>query len=144
MPINFPTRASTPETPKSESKPKQPKYAALSVIFAVGAIALFLVASLIDSVQDYSMYILVVGALLLVASWGIYFFAGKPSSKELPEDKDKEKENVITVIGCRGCDRREERAFETGDYMFKELGPCAKCSGVSFIKAIYLVPTKKE
>ena len=111
MPINFPTRASTPETPKSESKPKQPKYAALSVIFAVGAIALF---------------------------------AGKPSSKELPEDKDKEKENVITVIGCRGCDRREERAFETGDYMFKELGPCAKCSGVSFIKAIYLVPTKKE
>ncbi len=141
MTIRFPTHASTSDKPKSNGKQRPPKYAMLSVAFAIGAIVLFLLASLIDSVQDYSMYILIIGAALLVASWGIYFFVGKPSSKKTLPD---ERENVITVIGCKGCDKREERAFETGDFMFKELGPCAKCSGVSFIKAIYLIPTKKE
>ncbi len=140
MPIHIPKQASMSNPTNSTSKPKQPRYAIMSVGFAVGAIVLFIIASLIDSVKDYAMYILIVGALLLVASWGIYFFAGKPSKKM----ENEERENVITVIGCRGCDKREERAFETGDFMFKELGACAKCSGVSFIKAIYLIPTKKE
>lgn len=140
MAIHIPNHLSNSTPVRSASKKKQPTYAMVSIGLTVGAFILFLIASFIDTLDDYSMYLLLAGVVLLVASWGIYFFAGKPTKKE----KDEERENVITVIGCRGCDIREERAFQSGDFMFKELGACKKCSGASFIKAIYLIPTKKE
>ncbi len=131
---------SNSKQPSEAKKTKQPKYAMISIALTIGAFILFMLASFFDSMAEYAMYLLIAGVALLVASWGIYFFAGKPSSKEL----DEEKENAITVIGCKGCDIREERAFQTGDFMFKELGACKKCSGASFIKAIYVVSKKKE
>jgi len=124
----------------SKTKRRQPKFAIASIILTVAAFVIFVAASFIDPISEYSSYLMIVGLALLIASWGIYFFAGKPQ-KEAAEAP----ETVMTVIGCKGCDIREERAFATGDYIFKDLGPCKKCSGSSFIKAIYAVtPPKKE
>lgn len=124
----------------SKTKRRQPKFAIASIILTVAAFIIFVAASFIDPLSEYSSYMMIVGLALLVASWGIYFFAGKP--QKAPEEAV---ETVMTVIGCKGCDVREERAFVAGDYIFKELGQCKKCSGASFIKAIYAVtPPKKE
>jgi hypothetical protein len=120
-------------------KMKQPTYAIISIVLTVIAFGLFLVANFLDPSSAYGTYMLVGGLGLLVTSFAIYFFAGK--SARTPQET---KENVITVIGCKGCDLKEERAFLPGDYIFKELGPCKKCQGVSYIKAIYSVTPKKE
>lgn len=121
------------------SKRRQSKFAIISIVLTLGAFALFILATFVDTLSDYSPVLMTAGLALLIASWGIYFFGGR-SVHKLEEDT----ENVITVIGCQSCDFREERVFAQGDYIFKELGPCKKCSGSSYIRAIYAVPVKKE
>ena len=120
-------------------KMKQPTFAIISIILTVIAFGLFIIANFLDPSSAYGTYLLVGGLGLLVMSFALYFFAGK--SSRAPSETQ---ENVITVIGCKGCDFKEERAFLPGDFIFKELGPCKKCQGVSYIKAIYSVTPKKE
>jgi len=121
------------------SKQRQSKFAIISIVLALGAFALFVLATFVDPLSAYSTVLMVAGLALLIASWGIYFFGGRTAQK-----LEEAAENVITVIGCRSCDLREERAFTLGDYIFKELGQCKKCPGNSYIRAIYAVPLKKE
>ena len=123
----------------SLSKQRQSKFAIISIALTLGAFALFIIATFVDPLSTYSPVLMTAGLALLIASWGIYFFGGRTGQK-----LEEETENVITVIGCQGCDYREERAFTRGDYIFKELGPCKKCPGSSYIRAIYAVPLKKE
>jgi len=121
------------------SKQRQSKFAIISIALTLGAFALFVVATFVDPLSAYSTILMAAGLALLIASWGIYFFGGRTAQKS-----EEAAENVITVIGCKGCDLREERAFTLGDYVFKELGQCKKCPGNSYIRAIYAVPLKKE
>jgi len=123
----------------SLSKQRQSKFSIISIALTLGAFALFIIATFVDPLSAYSPVLMTAGLALLIASWGIYFFGGRTGQK-----LEEETENVITVIGCQGCDYREERAFIRGDYIFKELGPCKKCPGSSYIRAIYAVPLKKE
>jgi hypothetical protein len=44
---------------------------------------------------------------------------------------------VMTTITCQKCDYKNQREFERGDYVFKEAGPCPKCSDKLFVSAIY-------
>jgi hypothetical protein len=121
------------------SKRRQSRFAIISIALTLGAFALFVLATFVDSLSAYSTVLMTAGLVLLIASWGIYFFGGRTVQR-----LEEATENVITVIGCQGCDFREERTFTQGDYIFKELGPCKKCPGNSYIRAIYAVPVKKE
>lgn len=100
---------------------------------------MFVLATIVDPLSNYSNVLMIAGLALLAASWGIYFIGGRSLQRA-----EISTENVITVIGCRGCDIREERPFSEGDYVFKEVGPCKKCSGISYIRAIYSIPIKKD
>lgn len=118
---------------------RQSVLAIVSIALTVVAFVIFVLASVVPEFAEYSMPLMAVGLVLLAVSWAIYLFGGrKPSKKEQGEEK------VMTVIGCRSCDIREERDFQQGDFIPKELGPCKKCGGKSYIKAIYAVPVKKE
>lgn len=118
---------------------RQPKFAMISILLTVGAFILFVLATIVDPLSNYSNVLMIAGLALLAASWGIYFIGGRSLQRA-----EISTENVITVIGCRGCDIREERPFSEGDYVFKEVGPCKKCSGISYIRAIYSIPIKKD
>ncbi|XRH74803.1 MAG: hypothetical protein ACO0C9_04630 [Candidatus Methanosuratincola verstraetei] len=109
----------------------------VSIVLTLIAFVLFISVSLFEELADLSMVIMIVGLVLLAASWGVYFLSGKSAPKE-------EVENVITVIACRNCGQVEERSFAPGDYIFKDMGQCKKCSGPSFIKSIYSISPKKE
>jgi len=115
------------------------KVAVISMVMTVGAIVLFLLPTILSQFYSYDDVMMFSGIGLLAASYVVFFFGGK--SSKTPEGA---KENIITVIGCRSCDYREERPFVAGDYIGKDLGPCKKCSGPSYIKAIYAVETKKQ
>jgi predicted membrane channel-forming protein YqfA (hemolysin III family) len=122
------------------TKKRQLRFTMMSIALTMAAIVLFLLATLVESFSTYWIPMMAAGLVLLVTSWAIYFF-GERSVKPTEEEP---KETVMTVIGCKNCDMREERAFVQGDYIFKDMGPCKKCSGSSYIKAIYAVPIKKE
>lgn len=51
-------------------------------------------------------------------------------------------EQTITVVKCRKCSYKEERSFQLGDFIFKEIGVCSKCSGPLYIEIVYSVPIK--
>jgi hypothetical protein len=118
---------------------RQSVLAMISIGLTVVAFIVFILASVMPELADYSTILMAMGIALLAVSWGIYLFGGRGSSKKEPSE-----EKVMTVIGCRNCDVREERDFQQGDYIPKELGPCKKCGGKSYIKAIYAIPIKKE
>lgn len=120
------------------SKNKQSTLAIVSIGLTVVAFILFILATFVESLANYSTILLVAGLGLLAVSWAIYLFGGRSSKKKEPAP-----EKVVTVIGCRNCDIREERDFQQGDFIPKDLGPCKKCSGTSYIKAIYAIPEKK-
>jgi hypothetical protein len=50
---------------------------------------------------------------------------------------------TVTVVNCYGCDYREIREFQKGDYIFKKLGVCGTCGSERYISAIYSIPTSK-
>ncbi|MDH7556466.1 MAG: hypothetical protein ACQXXL_07640 [Candidatus Methanosuratincola sp.] len=109
----------------------------ISIVLTLIAFVLFVSVALFEELAELSMIIMIAGLVLLAASWAVYFMSGKTPPKE-------EAENVITVIACRSCGQVEERSFAQGDYIFKDMGQCKKCSGPSFIKSIYSVSPKKE
>lgn len=118
----------------SKEMDRRSKISIASMILTMGAFILFLISTIIN--QSYSQILMFTGLALLMASWAIFFFGYK--QPQIPSEK------ILTVIGCSNCDYREERNFMEGDYVFKELGPCRKCSGSSYIIGIYSVTVKKE
>ena len=52
--------------------------------------------------------------------------------------------NVVTVEECGKCDFKSLRKFERGDYVFKKVEKCPKCSDSMSITSIYYeAPAKK-
>lgn len=112
----------------------------VSISLTALAMLIILLPSLISQLAVYSDEMMFVGLILIASSWGIYFFGGRSGKPQ----ESAPKEAVMTVIGCRNCDVREERPFTPGDFVSKELGPCKKCAGASYVKAIYAIETKKQ
>jgi len=44
---------------------------------------------------------------------------------------------ITTTIECRKCSFKSVREFQRGDYIFKEVEPCQKCTDKMLITAIY-------
>jgi hypothetical protein len=53
---------------------------------------------------------------------------------------------VMTTIQCtnKSCDTKTVREFQRGDYVFKELDACQKCSGRQMVTAIFKEVKEKE
>jgi len=69
-------------------------------------------------------------------------FALRAQPKE--EMLEVEKYHTVTIIKCERCDYREERKFQHGDYIFKQVGTCKKCFGNLYIDDIYVIPPRKK
>jgi hypothetical protein len=112
----------------------------ISISLTALAVIIVLLSTLLSQLAAYSNEVMILGLALIAVSWVIFFFGGRSGKSQ----ESSSKETVMTVIGCRNCDLREERPFAQGDFVFKELGSCKKCSGNSYIKAIYAIETKKQ
>ncbi len=51
---------------------------------------------------------------------------------------------VLTTLQCTGCDFKNARNFERGDYVLKEAGECPKCKGSLIVASIYREVEKEE
>lgn len=52
--------------------------------------------------------------------------------------------NVVTVAECGKCDFKSLRKFERGDYVFKQVEKCPKCSDSMTISSIYFEEAPKK
>lgn len=52
--------------------------------------------------------------------------------------------NVVTVAECSKCDFKSLRKFERGDYIFKQVEKCSKCSNSMTITSIYFEEAAKK
>jgi Ca2+/Na+ antiporter len=65
----------------------------------------------------------------------IYRSARAPAKIELAE--------IRRLIVCDKCGVETEGPYEAGDHVFREIGPCPRCDGRLYIKAIYSIDKKK-
>lgn len=114
-------------------------FSGMLAAFGVYLIYLHLNASfydlLIDMLSGIRNQRLFYAILLLI--FAIYPALAFSRSKPVKERK------TVTVVNCYGCNYREVRGFQKGDYVFKKLGDCSACSSEQYISAIYSIPISK-
>ena len=76
-------------------------------------------------------YLIMLGIIGLGASAYLLLQTRRPPQLTLEPQK------VHTTIQCEKCDFKKIRAFEQGDYIFKELEQCPKCDENMIITEIY-------
>jgi rubredoxin len=109
------------------------------VVGALALVSLYMGFQAYGSNQmDMAFIWLGVGAAGFVAI-GYSFFRSKPPVKE-SIDPNKQAE-VITTLECPQCNLKRVRAFQRGDYIFKNDEPCTRCEGNMVITRIH---TRKE
>jgi len=113
----------------------------LAAMIIVGALAL---VSLYMGFQAYGneeieiafMY-MIIGTCGFIAI-GYAFFRPKPTSMDPLKPK---KFDVISTLECPQCNLKRVRAFQRGDYIYKNDEPCTRCEGKMIITSIH---TRKE
>ncbi|MBN2336383.1 hypothetical protein JXL21_12555 [Candidatus Bathyarchaeota archaeon] len=113
----------------------------LVAMIIVGALAL---VSLYMGFQSYgneeieiAFFYMIIGTGGFIAI-GYTFFRPKPPTKESLEPKQAD---VITTLECPQCNLKRVRAFQRGDYIFKDDEPCTRCEGNMVVTRIH---TRKE
>lgn len=109
------------------------------VTLALSLVALVFGVSVLDQNSEAAWVLVLVGFLGVATSTYVLFQTRRRLSKlkiVVPP--------VITTIECKKCGVKDTREFQRGDYMFKELGPCQKCSDKMMITAIYREVKDKE
>jgi len=95
--------------------------------------ALILTHGMDPNVGSLSFVLFVVGLVVMSVGFGL-LTAGKK------KEEVKASLPTVTEIRCNGCDFKEIRDYEKGDYILKPLEPkCPKCSGKMTIEGVYVV-----
>ncbi|MHA1410195.1 MAG: hypothetical protein ACTSQY_07825 [Candidatus Odinarchaeia archaeon] len=105
-----------------------------AILMGVGALLLFY--AVVD--PAFLWLGMIGGMILLMFAFNLLSIGLRPPPPLI------QKVNTVTVIKCYSCDYTEIRDFKKGDYIFKELGECPKCSGVKYIKTIYTISPEKN
>lgn len=109
------------------------------VLVLVCLIAIIVAVNLFASDPVIAEYLLLFGLVALVAAgYGLIQVRRRVMSLriELPP--------VTTTIECKKCGFKTVRAFERGDFVFKEVDKCQKCNDKMLVTAIYREISEKE
>ena len=110
------------------------------LVLALSVVALILSANaFIAGNEMVSVYLLVVGFIAMGLSFYVIFQSRKRATS-MKIDAPK----VMTTIECKKCDFKSVRKFQRGDFVFKDLDACQKCSDKMIITAIYKEVKEKE
>ena len=115
----------------------------LMIIFITLALSL---TALISAVSFFtSGEEVIAGYLLLIGALGLAF-----STYMLLQTRRRisslriEVPPVMSTIECKKCGFKNVREFQRGDYIFKEVEPCQKCTDKMLITAVYREVKEKD
>ncbi|MFX1318475.1 MAG: hypothetical protein ACFE9D_06405 [Promethearchaeota archaeon] len=104
-------------------------------------------ALLITLIFVFLVWGILVGFPFILLFWGIglsflivfvvlvYRGTRSPAKLEFAE--------VRRLIACDQCGVETEGPLESGNHIFQEIGPCPRCEGTLYIKAIYSIDKKE-
>ena len=115
----------------------------LLVIFITLALSLtaliLAITAFTDDNQVVAGYLLVIGFVGVALSTYVLFTTRRRISRLKIEAPP-----IMTTIECKKCGFKNVREFQRGDYIFKEVEPCQKCTDKMLITAIYREVKEKE
>jgi len=109
----------------------------MNIVLTAIIFVVFLVFYLLYAKYGFKNFWLVYLALIILTV--LFALRTQPKGEVL----EVEKYHTVTVIKCENCGYKEERKFQRGDYIFKQVGTCEKCSSNLYIDDIYVIPPRK-
>jgi len=110
----------------------------ITLILSLAAITAAIVA-LYDGFLELSIYLLAIGFIALALS-GYYLFQSRKHVATLKMEAPQ----ILTAIDCKSCNGIQTREFKRGDFVYKDMEKCPKCTGMGMIVAIYREVKEKE
>lgn len=118
----------------------------MSVLLIMVAILVVCLTTIILAINYYNTGQSDLASYLLL--FGIIVFAGATYSlfqvRRRVMRLKIEAPPITTTIECKKCGFKTVRAFQRGDYVFKEVEPCQKCNEKMMITAIYREISQKD
>lgn len=111
------------------------------MVLAIAIVALLIAGSLAMTGESlaFAGLLALVGMFAIVLSFVILY----QNRKRLVSTKNMSPK-VMTTVECKKCGTKNVREHQRGDFVFKEVGPCQKCSDQQLITAIFKEVTEKE
>jgi Na+/melibiose symporter-like transporter len=89
--------------------------------------------------QEIALYLLLLGAVgVIFSAYTLFQIRNRLLHTRI------ESPPITTTVECKACGFKNVRAFQRGDYIFKEGEPCEKCKAKTLITAIYREVKDKE
>lgn len=111
------------------------------VVVALAVAALLLAGSLLITGQSPTAagLLAVIGVFAMGLSVAVLY-----QTRRRTIAMKNEAPKVMTTIECKKCGTKNVREHQRGDFVFKEVGACQKCSDQQLITAIFKEVTEKE
>ena len=110
------------------------------IVLALSIVSLLLSVNAFIAGNDLlAGFLLVIGFIAMSLSVYVLF-----QSRKRAASMKIEAPKVMTTIECKKCNFKSVREFQRGDFVFKDLDPCQKCSEKMLITAIYKEVKEKE
>jgi RNase P subunit RPR2 len=129
------------QQPSGNEKAKIP----VSVLLTVLVTLVFCLAAIISAITIYhensevAEVLLLFGIVaLLTATYSLFQMRRRVMRLRI------EVPPIMTTIECKKCGFKTVRAFQRGDYVFKEVDACQKCNDKMLITAIYREIKEKD
>jgi hypothetical protein len=112
------------------------------IVMVLSIAALFLAAYSYTSDNPLPAAFLAIIGLIAFAMSGLMLYQSRRQTIAMKIEVPK----TMTTVECtnKECANKTVREFQRGDYVYKELEPCQKCSGMQIITAIYREVKEKE
>lgn len=111
------------------------------VVLALAIVSLLIAGSFAITGENYAFAGLL--AVVGIFAIGLSFVILYQNRKRMVAMKN-EAPKVMTTIECKKCGTKNVREHQRGDFVFKEVGSCQKCSDQQVITAIYKEIKEKE
>ena len=129
------------ETSQSPATTKISTYLMMIVliVLALSIVALISAVTIFPEAPQMAGFLLLIGFIAMSLAAYVLF-----QSRRRAISMKIEPPQVMTTIECRKCGFKSIRAYQRGDYVFKELEKCQKCDDKMMITAIYKEVKEKE
>jgi hypothetical protein len=109
------------------------------IVLALSIVALISAVTIFPEAPQMAGFLLLIGFIAMsLAAYVLLQSRRRAISMKI------EPPQVMTTIECRKCGFKSVRAYQRGDYVFKELEKCQKCDDKMMITAIYREVKEKE
>jgi len=127
------------ETPSPSKRISFFFIAIISVLLVLSAISLWHSIETYRTKGSFDLMTVILSVSAIALSSYVFL-----QTRRKPLDLGFELPKVFTSIECSGCQFKDIREFQKGDYILKDAGSCPKCTGQMMISAIYKEAEKEK